>query len=176
VSVTKRNFLEAWGKPMPAIYSDVLQELLVMQHFVRYAVNYKYDEVFAVGLLTVFEQLFDSYRDEETRAQIFAAYITALDERPDQYKRDAAVLEAWAREQSAESLADFASGSGEAPDMLKRVAARTADPSGFKYSKFFAIGLFRLLELSEASDPAALEKLVAAVGVSKEAGTCLPPP
>eukprot|EP00958_Prasinococcus_capsulatus_P012738 scaffold1284_cov353-Prasinococcus_capsulatus_cf.AAC.4 len=71
---------------MPAIYSDVLQELLVMQHFVRYAVNYKYDEVFAVGLLTVFEQLFDSYRDEETRAQIFAAYITALDERPDQYK------------------------------------------------------------------------------------------
>lgn len=168
VSVTKRNFLENWSKPLPAIYNSVLQELLVTQHFIRYAVSYKYDAVFAVGLLTVFEQLFDNYQDEDTRAKIFEAYISALGETAVQYKRDAAVLEAWAKEQTAESLADFASAQGDAATMLQEIATRTGDKKQFKYSKFFAVGLFRLLELSEASDPAALEKLVAAVGVSKE--------
>lgn len=39
----------------------------------------------------------------------------------------------------------------------------------FSYNKFVAIGLFRLLELSGAKEPSALEKLVKAVGVKPEA-------
>jgi hypothetical protein len=37
--------LEAYRRPVPAIYNVVLQELLVQQHFIRYNVNYQYNEV-----------------------------------------------------------------------------------------------------------------------------------
>ena len=42
-------------------------------------------------------------------------------------QRDAAVLEAWAKEQSADSLVDFTSAEGDAPSMLKELTARTGD-------------------------------------------------
>lgn len=38
----------------------------------------------------------------------------------------------------------------------------------FQYTRFFAIGLFRLLELTKAKDPKALEKLAGAMNVSLE--------
>ena len=45
VSDTKAKFLDAYDKPIQAIYTTIVQELLVTQHFMRYNVNYKYDEV-----------------------------------------------------------------------------------------------------------------------------------
>ena len=45
VADTKRKFIEAYSKPVPAIYNTVLQELLVQQHFIRYSVKYQYNEV-----------------------------------------------------------------------------------------------------------------------------------
>jgi hypothetical protein len=45
VAETKRNFIEAYTRPIPAIYNTVLQELLVQQHFIRYGINYQYNAV-----------------------------------------------------------------------------------------------------------------------------------
>ncbi len=41
---TKRNFYEAFSRPIPGIYSNVIQELLVQQHIMRYNKSYSYDE------------------------------------------------------------------------------------------------------------------------------------
>jgi hypothetical protein len=45
VSDTKAKFMTGYTKPIPAIYSTVLQELLVQQHFIRYSKNYVYNPV-----------------------------------------------------------------------------------------------------------------------------------
>lgn len=45
VADTKRTFIEAYARPIPAIYNSVVQELLVQQHFIRYGVNYQYNPV-----------------------------------------------------------------------------------------------------------------------------------
>ena len=50
---------------------------------------------------------------------------------------------------------------------LATIAAATAS-GAFANNKFVAIGLFRLLELTGAKEPAALERLVKAVGVKPE--------
>ena len=52
--------------------------------------------------------------------------------------------------------------------MLAGIAARSKEDN-FLYSKFFAIGLFRLLELTGAKDPKALGSLVEAMHLRKEA-------
>jgi Thylakoid formation protein len=44
--------------------------------------------------------------------------------------------------------------------VLARIKARADSKEGFFYTRFFAIGLFRLLELTEARDPKALEGIV----------------
>ena len=41
----KLRFTEAFKKPLPALYSTVVQELLVQQHLFRWNKGYKYTEV-----------------------------------------------------------------------------------------------------------------------------------
>ncbi|KAG0483898.1 hypothetical protein HPP92_011982 [Vanilla planifolia] len=167
VSETKLNFLKSYKRPIPSIYNNVLQELLVQQHLMRYKKTYQYDAVFALGFVTVFEQLMEGYPISEDRDAIFKAYIAALQEDPEQYRIDAQKLEEWARSQDVNSLIDFASRDGEIEKLLKDIAVRAQGKGSFSYSRFFAIGIFRLLELANATEPWALEKLCSALNINK---------
>ncbi|KAK1437970.1 hypothetical protein QVD17_03771 [Tagetes erecta] len=168
VAETKLKFLNAYKRPIPSIYNTVLQELIVQQHLMKYKKTYRYDAVFALGFVTVYDQLMDGYPSEDDREAIFQAYIKALNEDPQQYRADAQKLEAWARAQNAASLVDFSSKTGEVEDILKDIAERAGGNGSFSYSRFFAVGLFRLLELSNATDPTILEKLCAALNINKK--------
>jgi hypothetical protein len=86
VAETKMNFLKSYKRPIPSIYSTVLQELLVQQHLLRYKRTYRYDPVFALGFVTVYDQLMEGYSSDEDKDDIFKAYITALNEGPEQYR------------------------------------------------------------------------------------------
>ncbi|XXG83235.1 hypothetical protein AAC387_Pa10g1035 [Persea americana] len=167
VSETKSNFLKAYKRPIPSIYNSVLQELIVQQHLMRYKKTYQYDAVFALGFVTVYDQLMEGYPSNEDREAIFKAYIQALQEDPEQYRIDAQKLEEWARSQNASMLIDFSSRQGEVEDILKDISERAGHKGNFNYSRFFAIGLFRLLELANATEPTVLEKLCAALNINK---------
>lgn len=167
VADTKKRFLENYPKPISSVYNVVVQELLVQQHFIRYHTNYQYNAVFALGVVSAYEQILESL-SETDRNTIFAAYISALGENADQYKADAAQLESLATTMTGpDALAPDANGNA-----LQQALFAVADKSAagtFSYSKFFAIGLFRLLELTGAKEPAALEKLVKSIGIKPEA-------
>ncbi|KAL2624346.1 hypothetical protein R1flu_008591 [Riccia fluitans] len=166
VADTKRNFLESYRRPVPSIYNNVIQELLVQHHLLRYNTTYQYDAVFALGFVTVYDQLMDGYPSAEDRDAIFKAYVAALKEDPEQYRADAKKLEGWASQQNSTSIISFA-GEGEVEAILKDITERAAGKGSFHYSRFFAIGLFRLLEVAKASDPAVLEQLANALNVNK---------
>lgn len=72
---------------------------------------------------------------------------------------DAQKLEEWAKTQSPSSLVNFASRDGEVEGILKDIAERAGSKGNFSYSRFFAVGLFRLLELANATDPTILDKV-----------------
>ncbi|TVU38438.1 hypothetical protein EJB05_11809 [Eragrostis curvula] len=167
VAETKMNFLKSYKRPIPSIYSTVLQELLVQQHLMRYKRTYQYDPVFALGFVTVYDQLMEGYSSDEDKDAIFKSYITALNEDPEQYRADAQRMEEWARSQNGNSLVDFSSRDGEIEAILKDISERAKGKENFSYSRFFAVGLFRLLELSNATEPTILDKLCAALNVNK---------
>ncbi|GLC37185.1 hypothetical protein PLESTB_000989200 [Pleodorina starrii] len=167
VSQTKAKFFEGYSKPIASIYSTVLQELLVQQHFMRYSKNYVYNEIFALGFVSVYEQILESLPQEE-RDAIFVSYITALGEEPETYKRDAERIEKAA---SGLTGPDALTPDADGNDVQKALAAikSASAADAFAYNKFVAIGLFRLLELTGAKEPAALERLVKSVGIKPEA-------
>ncbi|TKY48822.1 THYLAKOID FORMATION protein 1 [Spatholobus suberectus] len=167
VSETKLNFLKTYKRPIPSIYNTVLQELMVQQHLMRYKRSYRYDPVFALGFVTVYDKLMEGYPSDEDRDAIFQAYIKALKEDPEEYRIDARKLEEWARVQNPTSLVEFSSKDGEVEGILKDIAERAGGKGEFSYSRFFAVGLFRLLELANATEPTILDKLCAALNINK---------
>jgi hypothetical protein len=56
-------------------------------------------------------------------------------------------------------LIEFSSREGEVEGVLKDIAERAGGKGDFSYSRFFAVGLFRLLELANAMEPTILEKV-----------------
>lgn len=167
VADTKSAFIKAYKRPIPSIYNNVIQELIVQQHLMRYKRTYQYDAVFALGFVSVYDQLMDGYPSDGDREAIFRAYIYALNEDPEQYRSDAKKLEEWAGSQDAKSIVEFQSRDGEVEGILKDIAERAREKKNFSYSRFFAIGLFRLLERANATDPVVLDKLCAALNISK---------
>ncbi|KAG6420443.1 hypothetical protein SASPL_116970 [Salvia splendens] len=168
VSQTKLNFLKAYKRPIPSIYNTVLQELIVQQHLTKYKKSFRYDPVFALGFVTVYDRLMEGYPSDEDRQAIFEAYVRALNDDPTQFRADAQKVEEWAKTQSPSSLVEFASRDGEIEGILKDIAERAGTKGGFSYSRFFAVGLFRLLELSNATEPNVLDKLCAGLNVNKK--------
>ena len=86
VSQTKLNFLKAYKRPIPSIYNTVLQELIVQQHLTKYKKSFRYDPVFALGFVTVYDRLMEGYPSDEDRQAIFEAYIRALNDDPAQFR------------------------------------------------------------------------------------------
>ena len=72
-------------------------------------------------------------------------------------------MEAWASGLGSPEALKPAADGDKLQQRLAAIAGRAAGKE-FLYTKFFAIGLFRLLELTGAKDPKALEALVRAVG------------
>lgn len=167
VADTKKKFYETFRKPIPGLYNNVIQELLVQQHIMRYNRKYRYDEVFALGFVSVFDQVLEGLPDND-RESLFNAYISSLDEDGSKYRQDAERLEGLAKGLSSPSELKPATEGSDLQKLLGDIAERAKGGKEFLYTKFFAIGLFRLLELTGGKDPKALESLVSAMDVSGE--------
>ena len=85
------------------------------------------------------------------------AFLKSLDENPDQWRKDQAAMTAAA--QSGGGVAALA-GMDQLAALKQRAASNT-----LVYSKFIAIGLFRMLELAGVMEPQALQSLSDAAGV-----------
>lgn len=154
VSDTKAKFINAYTRPIPAVFNTVIQELLVSQHLSRYNTKYSYNPTLALGFCSVFDQIFAEYKYGNAE-EIFSAFIKALDEDPATYRSDTkALTDAAAAASSADELCEL--------DAVK--AIKGAADTVF-HNKFTAIGLFRILEVAGKTDAAALDKLVTSSGM-----------
>lgn len=126
------------------------------------------NQIFALGVTSAFAQILEGAGP--TGQAIFEAYIKCLDENPAQYKADAGDLEVACSE--LEGLSGLIPGDdgslNAAQATIKSVADKVAKKE-FYYNKFFAIGLFRLLELTGVKEPQALGSLVESMGLKQDA-------
>mmetsp|Transcript_29014 Transcript_29014/g.56493 ORF Transcript_29014/g.56493 Transcript_29014/m.56493 type:complete len:313 (-) Transcript_29014:192-1130(-) len=163
VAATTSAFHNKFKFPLPMIFASFVSRLLTEQHFVRWNRKYSYNPIFALGVTSVFDQVFETL-GEEKKTQLFDAFITALDESPATYRSDQAMLEEWAKAKASSDISPKADG-----DNVEQVLAEVSSMGdNFVYSKFFSIGLFRMLELTGAKDPKALESLVTSLNLKMD--------
>ena len=62
VSDTKAAFMKNYSKPIPAMFNNIIQELLVSQHLYQVNVKYEYSEIASLGFVSVFDQIFENYK------------------------------------------------------------------------------------------------------------------
>ena len=132
VSDSKRDFYHHYTRPINSVYRRVVEELLVEMHLLSVNVDFRYDPVYALGVVSSYQSFMQGYRPEEDKSAMFEALCKAVGGDPEQYRQDAQNLLIKAKETPVDSLSEV-----EPFPALQQA-------SKFKYSRPFGIGLYTL--------------------------------
>jgi photosystem II biogenesis protein Psp29 len=136
-----------------SIYRRVVEELLVEMHLLSVNVDFQYDPIYALGVVSTFDRFMKGYRPERDTASIFEGLCRSTGGDPQQYRQDAeAMLEA-ARQLSKDDVMAMVKGeeSAASENALVSQLHAIASASKFKYSRLFAIGILSALEQVDAA-------------------------
>ncbi len=150
VSDTKRAFYSIHTRPVNSIYRRVVEEVMVEMHLLRVNEDFREDPIFALGVVTTYDNFMEGYTPAEDRKTIFEAICRAQDADPDKYRQDAEQMKQFAQSQSLDQLLALMTTS-DAPtgDDIPGKLRALAQNNKFKYSRLFGIGLLQSLELAE---------------------------
>lgn len=151
VSDTKRDFYTYHTRPINSIYRRVVEELLVEMHLLSVNVDFHYDPIYALGVITSFDRFMQGYQPEADKEPIFTALIKAVEGNVEQYRQDAQALEGLAKSLSGQDLIERLKSPtpGSDPHQLNNAIEAIANNPKFKYSRLFAIGLYTLIETAD---------------------------
>ncbi|MBW4613355.1 MAG: photosystem II biogenesis protein Psp29 [Desmonostoc vinosum HA7617-LM4] len=151
VSDTKRTFYTLHTRPINTIYRRVVEELMVEIHLLSVNVDFSYNLIYALGVVTAFDRFMQGYQPERDQESIFNALCQAVEQNPERYRQDAERLQAIAQSLPVQDLIAWLSQTtylDRDADLQTQLQAIANNPN-FKYSRLFAIGIFSLLEQSD---------------------------
>ena len=146
VSDTKRQFFIHYSRPISSIYRRFVEELLVEMHLLSVNVDFAYDPIFALGVMTSFERFMQGYQPETELPAIFDALCRAINADPDQYRQDTKKVSDSAHHLGlGEWVSAAASNEITGDNLLLNTLTSIHQRKKFKYSRLFAIGIYTLL-------------------------------
>ncbi|MFW6263982.1 MAG: photosystem II biogenesis protein Psp29 [Cyanobacteriota bacterium] len=145
LSDTKREFYTHHTRPINSVYRRVVEELMVEMHLLTVNVDFRYDPIYALGVVTSYERFMQGYRPEKDKEPIFQALCQSVGHSAGQYQQDAERLKGVAQGLSSEDIIAALSSQGPSNE-LSELGKAIADNPSFKYSRLFAIGLYTLFE------------------------------
>lgn len=151
VSDTKREFYKYHTRPINSIYRRVVEELMVEMHLLSVNSNFRYDPIYALGVVNTFDTFMAGYRPETDRNTIFSALCQCVGGKPEEYRQDAARFTEIAGQLTPEELLACFTFDGSIPagQEIHNLATAIATNAKFKYSRLFATGIYRLLEVTD---------------------------
>ncbi|BAY93990.1 MULTISPECIES: photosystem II biogenesis protein Psp29 [unclassified Tolypothrix] len=151
VSDTKRTFYSVHTRPINTIYRRVVEELMVEMHLLSVNVDFSYNPIYGLGVVTTFDRFMQGYQPERDKESIFSALCQAVEQDEQRYRQDAERLQGIAESLPVNDLIAWLSQSttlDRDADLQAQLQAIANNPK-FKYNRLFAIGLFSLLEISD---------------------------
>lgn len=148
VSDTKRNFYSQHTRPINSIYRRVVEELMVEMHLLSTNVDFAYNPIYALGVVSSFDRFMASYRPEGDKQSIFTALCQSIGGTSDGYRKDATAVAEFAvsmKEQDIVSWLAEPTTEGLGAQLAGILKTISGNPK-FKYSRLFGIGLFTILE------------------------------
>ncbi|MBD2244690.1 photosystem II biogenesis protein Psp29 [Nostoc sp. FACHB-888] len=151
VSDTKRTFYNLHTRPINTIYRRVVEELMVEMHLLSVNIDFSYNPIYALGVVTTFDRFMQGYEPERDQESIFNALCRGIEQDPQHYRQDAERLQAVAKGLPVKDLIAWLGQTtylDRDADLQAQLQAIANNPN-FKYNRLFAIGVFSLLEQSD---------------------------
>jgi hypothetical protein len=148
VSDTTDKFYQELGKPINALYSNTITDLLFDLHFCVWSPCYKPGEnVFCLGIVHALDTILKSYPRPEVALSLKRAFTSSLGLDYDEVQRNSTQLLTWVKGKNRADMDEAMRGEGESP--LAVTVREAQNDDWWRFSVFWGIGLARLGELAE---------------------------
>ncbi len=121
---------------------------MVEMHLLSTNVDFDYNPIYALGVVSSFERFMASYRPEVDKQSIFVALCQSMGGNAEQHRTDAAEVEAFAKSMQEQDIVAWLANptkEGMGAQLASTLGSIASNPK-FKYSRLFGIGLFTILE------------------------------
>jgi len=139
------EFTDLLGTPVNALYKGICTDLVGSLHLIKVNARFQKDAVFSLGLVSVLDLVLKNYPEQDTAKRIKSAMIKSAGMDEAQIDAEAATLMAWAQGKTTEDVA--AALRGEGGSALSTIALGARNDEYWMYSRFFGIGLIKMMEI-----------------------------
>ena len=138
------QFTKEFGYTINPLYKNMITDLVGTTHLIAVNARFQRDELWCLGILTALDLLLKNYPEPEMKEQIFAALFKSVGMNVGEIQSQAEVMRQWVQGKSREDIESALAGEGDSP--LAKIAKRVKGDEYWMYSRYFGIGLVKLME------------------------------
>jgi len=139
-------FTEAYGFQVNALYRNMVTYLVGTIHLIVVNARFQRDPVWSLGILTALDLLLKNYPEPGMYEKICSAMFTSCGLDETEIRAEAKKIEEWAVGKTKKDIEDaLKNGGSDSP--LGTVASDIKEDEFWMYSRYFGIGLVKIMEI-----------------------------
>jgi hypothetical protein len=140
------EFTTELGFTVNALYKNMVSDLVGSTHLILVNARFQRDKVWSLGILTALDLLLKNYPEPGMQDKITSALFKSVGLDEATVRAEAKEMEEWAQGKTKEEIETVLSGA-DPSSPLGAVAANIKKDEFWMYSRFFGIGLVKIMDI-----------------------------